>query len=57
VNELARIFEANATTVPQTELRAPEKLAILHRHAALDDQSDAAIIASAPDDHFRQGNR
>jgi hypothetical protein len=46
MSELARIFQANAPTVRRTLLRGPEDLAPLGRHATLDDNSEAAIIAS-----------
>jgi hypothetical protein len=45
VNELARIFQTNATTVRRTLLPGPEDLAILGRHAVLDNESETVIIA------------
>jgi hypothetical protein len=46
VSGLAKTFQANVTTLRRTFLRAPEDLATRGRHAAIDDNSEAAIIAS-----------
>jgi hypothetical protein len=49
VSEPARIFQANTTVVQRTFLRGPEDSAILGRHATLDDESEAAMMASILD--------
>jgi 2-methylisocitrate lyase-like PEP mutase family enzyme len=49
VSGFARIFQANTTTVQQTSLRDPEDLAKLGCDAAVDGESEAAIIVSLPE--------
>jgi hypothetical protein len=46
VSELTRIFQANGPAVRRTLLDSPEEIAKLGRHAVLNHEFEAVIVAS-----------